>query len=57
MIVKSPLVALLTCCQTSASGSASVIVWLVPVVSVLAKLDPLVTTYCSPNVSGLSVSG
>ena len=56
-MVKSPLVALLTCCQTSAFGSASVIVWLVPVVSVLVKLDPFGTTYCRPNVSGVSVSG
>jgi hypothetical protein len=42
-MVKSPLVAWLTCCQTSALGSASEMAWVVPDVSVLAKLDPLVT--------------
>ncbi len=57
MIVKSPLLALLTCCQTGDCGSTSEVVWLVPEVSVLAKLDPFVTMYCRPDVSGLSVSG
>ena len=57
VILKSPLVAVFTCCQTSDVGSTSEIAWLVFVVSVSVKLEPLLTRYCRPNVSGVSVCG
>ena len=57
MILKSPLAAVFTCCQTSDVGSASETAWLVFAVSVAVNDEPSVTRYCSPNVSGVSVSG
>ena len=55
--MKSPLVAVFTCCQASDVGSASEITWLVPAVSLEVNDEPSVTRYCRPNVSGVSVSG
>ena len=49
--------AVFTCCQTSEVGSTREIECVVLAVSVLANDDPSVTMYCSPNVSGVSVSG
>ena len=57
MIVKSPLLAVFTCCQTSEVGSTREIECVVLAVSVLANDDPSVTMYCRPKVSGVSVSG
>jgi hypothetical protein len=48
VIVKSPLLAVLTCFQVSDVGSASEIACVVPVVSVSPNEVPLVTTYCRP---------
>ncbi len=56
-MVKSPLVAVFTCCQTSDVGSASEIAWLVFAVSVAVNDEPSVTMYCRPNVSGVSACG
>ena len=57
MIVKSPLSAVLTCRQTSELLFSSEIECVVPVVSSSVNVDPSVTAYCRPNVSGVSVSG
>ncbi len=57
VMVKSPLVAVLTCCQTSDVGSAREIAWVVFAVSVLVNVEPSVTMYCRPNVLGVSVCG
>ena len=43
MIVKSPLVAVLICCQVSDVGSTSVIACVVFVVSVSVNVEPSVT--------------